>query len=89
MIQVFNLCFFAGKFSQILVFGSFGFLGGDFVVYVLPLTLLALAALGIGFLIQSKVDAQTYKKVLKLILYSVAFILIGQFFPLNYATPTV
>jgi len=80
MVQVFNLCFLSGKLSQIIVLGSYGLLGGNYVQYIIPLCFVTLVFLGAGFTLRKKIEVSTYSKVLRLPLYLIAAILVAQFF---------
>ncbi len=78
-VQLFNFCFFFGKISQGLVFYHFG----DFTVQVLwatlPLAGVALLSLAVGMALRGRIDAQTYRRWLRKILYAIAGMLIVQY----------
>ncbi|MES9870840.1 MAG: sulfite exporter TauE/SafE family protein [Sedimenticola sp.] len=79
MIQVFNLCFLAGKVSQVGVFSLQGMLGMDLLVSVLPGVVISIAALFLGMAIRDRIDTEVYRRVLRYLLMVSAVILIIQF----------
>ncbi|MET0094911.1 MAG: sulfite exporter TauE/SafE family protein, partial [Sedimenticola sp.] len=79
MIQVFNLCFLAGKVSQVGVFSLQGMLGMDLLVSVLPGVAISIAALFLGMAIRDRIDTEVYRRVLRYLLMVSAVILIIQF----------
>jgi len=80
MIQVFNLCFLAGKLSQIGVFYSFGFLDMTTVMDSIPVIIVAILALFIGIVMRRHIQAKLYKKILKRLLLVVSCVLIAEYF---------
>ncbi len=79
MVPALNACFFVGKASQIIVLAIAGLVGWSLVVETLPLALAAVAALILGQRLQSRIDVETYQKILRKLLLVLALILIGQF----------
>jgi uncharacterized membrane protein YfcA len=78
MVQVFNLCFLAGKLSQAATFAYAGILDGPMLLATAPLALLAVAALLVGMEIRKRVDAATYRGWLRKVLFIIALVLILQ-----------
>jgi uncharacterized membrane protein YfcA len=79
MVQVFNLCFLAGKLSQAATFGSAGLFGLDVVRTTLPLGLYALIGLGAGMAIRSRFNTETYRRWLRGALFVIAILLVVQY----------
>lgn len=79
MIQVFNLCFMAGKAAQVVAFAQAGLLTADTLTGLAPLIVAALAGLMIGFKIRDRIPEQTFRRILKVILFVFALLLVGQF----------
>ena len=79
MVQVFNFCFFFGKASQAVVFAQAGVLTGPILLSTLPLAGVSLIALLIGMRIRERVNQDTYRSWLRLLLYIIAVFLIMQY----------
>ena len=80
MVQVFNLCFLAGKLSQAATFGASGLFTGHVITTTLPLALLALAGLAAGMAVRRRFDTRTYRRWLRWVLFLIAIGLVVQFF---------
>ncbi len=80
MVQVFNMCFLAGKVAQMAVFAGTGLLGSQLLVSTAPLAVVALAALLVGMSLRRRISGDTYRTIIKWVLFSVALILVGQYF---------
>ena len=80
MIQVFNLCFLAGKLSQISVFSSAGLLDMTSVMESIPAVIAAILALVIGIALRRHIQAELYRKLLKRLLLIVSLVLIAEYF---------
>ena len=80
MVQVFNLCFLAGKVAQMAVFAGAGLLGPPLLISTAPLALVALAALAVGMVFRRRISSDAYRTVIKWLLFAVALILVGQYF---------
>ena len=78
-VQVFNLCFLAGKLAQAFTFAAAGMLTVQIVTLTLPAALLALAGLWIGAGLRSRVDTATYRNWLRGALFVIAILLIVQY----------
>jgi uncharacterized membrane protein YfcA len=79
MVQVFNLCFLAGKSAQILALGYAGLLTWSLAAATLPMALGAAGTLLMGMRIRERVDAETYRGWLRKLLAVIAVILVVQF----------
>ena len=79
MIQVFNLCFMAGKAAQVVAFAQAGLLTAEALSGLAPLIVAALAGLMIGFRLRERIDEQTFRGILKFILLISALLLVAQF----------
>ncbi len=79
MVPALNACFLVGKLAQIIVLTLAGFVGLALVIETTPLALAAVAALALGRRLQSRIDVDTYQKILRWLLGLLALILIYQF----------
>lgn len=79
MVQVFNLCFLAGKLSQAATFGAAGLFSMQVIRATLPLGLFALVGLAGGMVIRRRFDTQTYRRWLRGALLVIAVLLVIQF----------
>jgi len=80
MVQTFNFCFLFGKASQAVVFAGSGVFTLETLVATLPLAGVAVGAGLIGMAVRDRVDAETYWGWLRLVLYGMSVMLVGQFF---------
>lgn len=80
MVQVFNMCFLAGKVAQMAIFAGAGVLGPGLLITTTPLAAAALAALFIGMTVRSRIPADTYRTIIKWVLLVLALMLVGQYF---------
>lgn len=80
MVQVFNLCFLAGKTAQIGVFASTGLFTWPLAATTLPMALGAAGTLVLGMRVRDRVDAETYRRWLRKVLVVMALVLVVQFF---------
>ncbi len=83
MVQVFNMCFFAGKIAQIGMFTSAGVVGPGLLMSTVPLAGVALIALLLGMAIRDRLPTDTYRNVIRSGLFVIAIMLIIQFFVQN------
>ena len=79
-VQLFNLCFMAGKLSQVGTFGIAGIIGEKLLYLWLILAVPSAFALLMGRSIRKKIDGDAYRDVLKWMLGALATLLIVQFF---------
>jgi uncharacterized membrane protein YfcA len=80
MVQVFNMCFFAGKITQIGMFIGAGVIGPGVLMATAPLAGVALIALLLGMAIRDRLPTDTYRNIVKSVLFVIAIMLIVQFF---------
>ena len=80
MVQTFNFCFLFGKAAQAIVFAGAGVFTFTTFVATLPLAGVAVGAGLVGMAVRDRVDAETYRGWLRLVLYGMSLMLVGQFF---------
>lgn len=78
-VQVFNLCFLAGKVAQIAVFAVAGLIGVGLLVTTAPLALVAVAALLVGMVVRERIPTGTYRRIIRYMLAAFAVLLILQY----------
>ena len=78
MTQILNLCFLGGKLVQGTTLGLAGEIALTAVIANVPLTLIALAGMGIGTLLQRRISAATYSRLLRWVLFAIALVLAWQ-----------
>jgi len=79
MVQLFNLCFLAGKLAQVGTFAEAGMLGNVLTWTTVPLVIAAVGALFIGMRLRERVDATTYRRWLRTALAVIAPLLVVQY----------
>jgi len=72
MTQVMNLCFVSARMVQTAGLALAGQIDRTAILVSLPLTAIALLTMWFGWRIQDRIDAQTYKKLLKVFLWLMA-----------------
>jgi len=87
MVQVFNLCFLAGKLAQIGVFAAAGLLTGALLLATAPLAVVATVALAAGMHIRDRVPASAWMRAVRGLLLVLAVLLVGQFLIQDRAWP--
>lgn len=80
MVQVFNMCFLAGKVSQIVVFTAAGMLTSKSLLLTVPLAAVALVALILGMTFRGRISGDAFRTIIKWVLFVIALVLIGQYF---------
>ena len=80
MVQVFNLCFLAGKVTQIAVFAHAGMLTGGLLLSTTPLAVVAVVALFAGMALTHRIPTETYRNIVRRVLLVLALLLVAQFF---------
>ena len=78
IVQTLNLCFSIGKGSQVATLAASGAISGLWLT-VAGLSVPAVAALGLGMRLRSRIDAGTYRRWLRSALWIMAIVLIAQF----------
>jgi uncharacterized membrane protein YfcA len=79
-VQVFNLCFLAGKLTQIGVFAHAGMLTGRLLLSTTPLTIVAVTALFVGMTLSRRIPTGIYRSIVRRVLLLLALLLVVQFF---------
>lgn len=79
MVQVFNLCFLAGKTAQVGAFSVAGVLTPALLISTLPFAGIAAVALLVGMRLRERVDAETYRGWLRLVLWVMVLVLVTQY----------
>ena len=78
-VQLFNFCFFFGKISQGLVFAHSGLFDIHVLLSTLPLAGASLLSLLFGMGLRRRIRAETYRRLLKRVLFVIAVLLAFQF----------
>ena len=79
LVQVFNLCFLAGKLSQAATFAGAGLFPLPVISVTLPLALYVLVGLTMGMAIRRRIATRTYHRWLRRVLFLIAILLIVQY----------
>ena len=79
MVQALNLCFTAGKGTQVAAWVAAGAMTPALWAAVAAFTVPSVAALFVGMRVRSRIDAATYRRWLRAALWVMAVLLIGQF----------
>jgi len=79
MVQALNLCFTAGKSTQVATWAAAGGMTPALWMAVAAFTVPSVAALFVGMRVRSRIDAVTYRRWLRAALWVMAALLIGQF----------
>lgn len=80
MVQMFNMCFLAGKVAQMVMFAAAGLIGAEFLLSTTPLAGVALAALLTGMAVRNRISGDHYKKIVRVVLLMLAVMLTAQYF---------
>ena len=78
MTQILNLCFLGGKVVQAATLGAAGEIDLSAAMANVPLTLTALAGMYAGSRLQTRISTQAYNRLLRKILFLIAFVLLWQ-----------
>jgi uncharacterized membrane protein YfcA len=78
MTQILNLCFLGGKLVQAATLATAGQIAFAQVVANVPLTIVGIAGLYTGMAVQKRVSAETYKRLLRYLLFVIAAVLLYQ-----------
>jgi uncharacterized membrane protein YfcA len=78
MTQILNLCFLGGKAVQAATLAAAGQIALTQVVANIPLTILGVAGLYTGMTLQKRVSADTYRRLLRYLLFVIAVVLLYQ-----------
>jgi len=78
MTQILNLCFLGGKVVQAGTLALAGEIRISQALANVPLTIVALAGLGVGLRLQRRVSAEVYQRLLRYVLFIIACVLLWQ-----------
>jgi len=78
MTQAMNLSFLAGRSTQILALVSTGRMGLSWFILGVPLSVVAVLALGGGFWLQGRFSQATFARLMRALLWAMAAVLAGQ-----------
>jgi len=78
MTQALNLSFLVGRSAQAVALVSSGQLGPAMLMLSLPLSLISVLALVVGFGLQRRIPAQTFARLVRVVLWAMAVTLVGQ-----------
>ncbi len=78
MVQVFNLCFISGKAAQLVVFSGSGTFTLKILLLTLPVAAVAALSLFAGQTLQSRINFDLFRKIIKFILLLLGVILTVQ-----------
>ena len=78
MTQILNLCFLGGKVVQAATLGAAGEIRVSQALANVPLTLVGLAGLFVGMKVQKRVKPDTYKRILRYVVFVIALVLLWQ-----------
>ena len=78
MVQVFNMCFFAGKAAQLTVFSVAGTFNLQVALATLPLAAIGAAGLLLGQLVQQRINLVLFRRIIKFVLLLLGIILVQQ-----------
>ncbi len=78
MVQVFNMCFFAGKAAQLTVFSIAGTFNLKVALITLPLAAVGAAGLLLGQLVHQRINLVLFRRIIKFVLLLLGIILVQQ-----------
>ena len=78
LTQAMNLSFLVGRSTQVLALASSGSMGAAWFVLGVPLTALAVLSLAAGFRLQRRFPAQTFVRLMRVLLWLMAATLLAQ-----------
>ena len=78
MVQVFNMCFFAGKAAQLAVFSVAGTFNLQVVLTTLPLAAISAAGLLLGQFVHQRINLVLFRRIIKFVLLLLGMILVQQ-----------
>ncbi len=79
MVQVFNLCFLAGKVSQIGVFTAAGLFTVPVALGTVPFAVVAALGLAVGMRLRERIPVAVYLRIVNVLLLVIALVLVGQY----------
>jgi uncharacterized membrane protein YfcA len=78
MTQILNLCFLAGRTTQLATFGGVGQLGAEVLVVAIPAVAAAIVGVVVGGYFQSKIPLTSWRRFIRAILWVLALLLVAQ-----------
>ena len=78
MTQILNLCFLAGRTTQVATLGGVGQFGGDFLIASIPAIGAAVFGVVVGGFCQSKIPPSSWRTLIRSILWLLALLLLLQ-----------
>lgn len=78
MVQVFNMCFFAGKAAQLTVFSVAGTFNMQVALATLPLAAIGAAGLLLGQFVHQRINLVLFRRIIKFVLLLLGIILVQQ-----------
>jgi len=78
MTQILNLCFLAGRATQIAALGGVGQFGAEVLVGAVPATVSAIIGVLVGGYFQSRIPPPFWRAFIRAVLWSLALLLIGR-----------
>jgi uncharacterized protein len=78
MTQILNLCFLAGRTTQVATLGGVGQMGGDVLIVAIPATAAATMGVLAGGYFQSRIPPSTWRRFIRTILWVLALLLMAQ-----------
>lgn len=78
MTQILNLCFLAGRATQIVVLGGVGQLGAEVLMVAIPATAAAIIGVLVGGYFQSRIPPTVWRILIRAVLWILTLLLIGQ-----------
>ena len=78
MTQILNLCFLAGRSTQVATLGGVGQLGPEVLVVAIPAIAAAVVGVVVGGYFQSRIPPASWRKFIRAILWGLALLLMAQ-----------
>ena len=78
MTQILNLCFLAGRTTQIVALGGVGQFGAEVFSVAIPATATAIIGVLVGGYFQSRIPPSSWRVFIRAILWTMALLLLGQ-----------
>lgn len=78
MTQILNLCFLAGRSTQVMAFGGVGQMGAEVLVTAVPAVAAAIIGVMAGGYFQAKISPASWRIFIRAVLWLLALLLIGQ-----------
>lgn len=79
LVQALNICFLAGKATQLTVLSARGGVGATDWIATLPLVVIGVAGSLAGVRLRGRIDAHAFRKWVKRALFAIALVLVAQY----------